>query len=112
MKPNSLCSLFILPVVLMAIVFPMVAKGSLAQYIPEPARCYFSAIEASDLTALTQCFQPDAVIIDVNRKISGIEAIRTWADNEVIGGRYEIVAIVSQSENNLKLLIKFIPPGL
>jgi hypothetical protein len=50
---------------------------------------YFSAIEVSDLTALTQCFQPDIVIIDVNRKISGIEAIHAWAEKEVIGGHYE-----------------------
>ena len=90
----------------------MVASGVSAQDLPEPAQCYFAAVAASDLHALTQCFQADAVIIDVSRKISGIEAIRSWAENEVMGGRYEVLAIVSQTQNQIKLLIKFVPPGL
>jgi hypothetical protein len=93
--------------------FFLTASNSLsAQDMPEPAQCYFTAVAASDLSGLEQCFQPDAVIIDVNRKISGIEAIRTWTENEVIGGRYEILSIVSQAQDRLKLLIKFVPPGL
>ena len=111
MKPNFLYSLFFLLIVSVVFVPPKVAKGLSPQDIPAPAECYFSAVATSDLNALTMCFQPDATIIDVNRKISGIEAIQTWADNEVIGGRYEIMAIVSNSENSLKLLINFLPPG-
>jgi hypothetical protein len=112
MKHYFLGSLYSLPFFFVALVFPMVATGLSSQDIPEPAQCYFAAVAASDLNALTNCFQPDALIIDVSRKISGIDAIRTWADEEVIGGRYEILAVVSQSETTIKLLIKFIPPGL
>jgi hypothetical protein len=112
MKHDFLGSLCFLPLFFVAVVFPMVATSLSAQDIPEPAQCYFAAVAASDLNALTNCFQPDAVIIDVSRKISGIDAIRTWAQNEVMGGRYEVLSIVSQTQDEIKLLIRFAPPGL
>ena len=111
MKRHFLCSLCFLFFFFACIVCPVGADGFSALDIPEPAQCYFSAVAESDLDALLQCFQPDAVIFDVSRKISGIEAIRTWAENEVIGGRYEILSIVSQLQDRIKLLIKFVPPG-
>ena len=111
MKLNVIYSIFFFLLSSIIFVSPKVAKGISSQDIPGPAECYFSAVAASDLKILTECFQSDAVIIDVNRKISGIQAIRSWADNEVIGGRYEILAVVSRSENKLKLLINFLPPG-
>ncbi len=89
----------------------MVAEGFSPREVPEPAQCYFAAVAASDLQGLTQCFQPAAVIVDVNRKISGIDAIRTWAEDEVMGGRYETLSIVSQAQDRIKLLIRFVPPG-
>ena len=111
MNYYRLSYLFIIPVLIMSIFFPISAIGFANQDIPEPARCYFSAVAASDLTALTRCFRPDAVIIDVNRKIAGIGAIRAWAENEVIGGHYKILSIVSQTEERIKILITFVPPG-
>jgi hypothetical protein len=111
MKHLFLCSLCFLLFLFAGVVLPMGADGFSALDIPEPAQCYFSAVAESDLEALAQCFQPDAEIIDVNRKIAGIEAIRQWAENEVMGGRYEILSIVSQSQERMKLLIKFVPPG-
>ena len=94
MKRYFQCSLCFLFFLFTALVFPMVTNGFSALDIPEPVQCYFSAVAESDLNALTQCFQDAAVIIDVNRKILGIEAIRSWANNEVIGGRYEIFPIL------------------
>ncbi len=79
--------------------------------IPKSARCYFDAVAKKEANALAACFQPDAFIIDVSRKISGVQAIRRWAENEVMGGNYEILDIVAQSKSNLKLLIRFTPPG-
>ena len=79
--------------------------------ITTPARCYFEAAGKSDLSSLRACFQDDAVIIDVSRKIAGIEAISHWAQDEVFGGRYTVLKIVSREKNALKLLITFAPPG-
>jgi hypothetical protein len=80
--------------------------------IPTPAQCYFDAIAKKDVNALGECFQAEAEIIDVNRKIDGIGAIRNWAEDEVFGGRYEILEVVSQKKGFIKLLIRFVPPGL
>ncbi len=79
--------------------------------IAAPARCYFDAAGKSDSSALRACFQEEAVIIDVSRKIAGIEDIGRWARNEVFGGRYTVLKIVSQEKDSLKLLITFAPPG-
>lgn len=82
-----------------------------SESIAAPARCYFDAAGKSDLNALRSCFQDEAVIIDVSRKIDGIEAISQWAQDEVFGGHYTILQIVSAEKNSLKLLIRFAPQG-
>jgi hypothetical protein len=79
--------------------------------ISAPARCYFEAAGKSDLKALRGCFLDEAVIIDVSRKIAGIGAISQWARDEVFGGRYTVLQIVSREKDTLKLLISFAPPG-
>ena len=82
-----------------------------AKAIPTEAKCYFDAVAQKDVQVLGNCFLADAVIIDVNREISGIDAIRSWAEAEVFGGRYEILEIVTQKPDHVKLLIRFVPPG-
>ena len=79
--------------------------------ITPAARCYFEAAGNSDLKSLQSCFHKNAAIIDVSRKIAGIDAISdgTWA--EVFGGRYTVHQIVFQQKDALKLLISFAPPG-
>ena len=89
----------------------LIAINRDSKKIPEPARCYFTAVSSSDANALTNCFQSDAEIIDVSRKIAGIKEILMWAEREVFGGRYEILDIVTQSDYSIKLLIRFVPPG-
>ena len=79
--------------------------------IPKSALCYFDAVAKDDVNALEACFQPDAFIIDVSRKIAGVKAIKRWAENEVMGGKYDILDVVAQTKNNVKLLIRFTPPG-
>ena len=104
--------LAILLIVLLAYAAPAQTKYEIApESIAAPARCYFDATGKSDLESLRGCFQDDAVIIDVRRKIAGIEAISNWAQAEVFGGRYTVLQIVSQEKDALKLLISFAPPG-
>jgi hypothetical protein len=63
------------------------------------------------LKSLRSCFHKDAVIIDVSRKIDGIDAIGDWIRAEVFGGRYTVHEIVFQQKDALKLLISFASPG-
>ena len=78
--------------------------------VPAAAQCYFDAVASNDLVALTACFTPDAAVIDVSREIKGIDAIRQWANNEVLGGRYEILESESRP-GGVRLIVRFIPKG-
>lgn len=74
------------------------------------ARCYVDAVNAEDLDALVGCFAPDGRIVDVSREITGEEAIRAWADREVIGGSLEVLE-VEPTESGQRLLVHWAPAG-
>lgn len=108
---KKVCLAYLLISLVTVAVFAQTTYEIAPQSITPPARCYFDAAGESDLAALRACFKNDAVIIDVSRKIAGIEAISLWAQAEVFGGRYTILQMVSQEKNTLKLLIRFTPQG-
>jgi ketosteroid isomerase-like protein len=75
----------------------------------DPAgQAYVDAVNASDLDALVAAFAENGVVVDVTRRISGHDAIRTWAESEVIGGRLEILA-VSPIAGGQDLLVHWAP---
>ena len=78
--------------------------------IPEPARAYVMAVADENLDALTACFDAKAVIIEVNRRIEGIDAIRQWAENEVIGGKLDVLELKTR-QNGVTMLVTFTPGG-
>ncbi|NJP97289.1 nuclear transport factor 2 family protein [Nonomuraea sp. FMUSA5-5] len=69
------------------------------------------AVNAGDLDALVAAFAPEAEIIDVTRSIKGHDAIRTWADNEVIGGTLRVLAIAERRPDGQKPLVHWAPGG-
>lgn len=81
-----------------------------ADAVPAPAQCYVDAVAAEQLEALVGCFRDDAVVIDVSRRIAGADAIRRWADREVIGGRLDVLERTPTAEG-IRLLVRFSPPG-
>jgi hypothetical protein len=81
-----------------------------ATNISAPIRCYVNAVNAKNLNALVACFASDAVVIDVNRKITGVDAIRTWANNEVIGGSLRVIES-TPTPNGVRLLVHWAPGG-
>src|SRR3712207_4558894 len=58
-----------------------------------PAQAYVDAVNVGDLDALVAAFAPDGQVTDVSRPIRGRDAIRTWAGNEVIGGRLQVLSV-------------------
>lgn len=78
--------------------------------IDPAARCYVEAVNAQDLDRLVSCFAPDAVIIDVNRRIAGADAIRAWAGNEVIGGNLRVLED-NPRPGGTRLLVHWAPRG-
>ncbi len=80
--------------------------------LPMAVQCYINAVNEEDLASLTDCFVEEATIIDVRRSIEGVDAIRTWADREVIGGSLEVMEIVAEAEDSITLLVTFAPSGI
>ncbi|WPH23399.1 nuclear transport factor 2 family protein [Variovorax paradoxus] len=60
---------------------------SLQNLLPPPVAAYVAATNAFDVDALVACFEPSALVNDQLRDFWGVEAIRTWADAEVVGAR-------------------------
>jgi ketosteroid isomerase-like protein len=76
--------------------------------LTKPVRCYFEAVASDDSEALANCFSPEAVVIDLHRQIAGRQQIREWAENEALGGRYNIIAW-NDDGDAVSLLLTFAP---
>lgn len=81
-----------------------------ADRLSGPARYYVDAVNREDLEGLVETFAPDAVVIDVSRRFAGREAIQGWAENEVIGGRLEVLE-VRPYERGTRMNVRFRPGG-
>ena len=46
---------------------------------------YLAAVNAFDLDGMVAAFAPDAYVNDARREINGIDAIRRWAEKEMVG---------------------------
>jgi limonene-1,2-epoxide hydrolase len=46
---------------------------------------YLAAVNAFDVDAIVAAFAPDAYVNDARREIRGIDAIRRWAEKEMVG---------------------------
>jgi len=86
------------------------AQENVITQVDLAARCYVDAVNNEDLDALVACFAPDGLIVDVSREIRGHEAIRAWADREVIGGTLEVLE-VTPTEGGQRLLVHWAPAG-
>lgn len=78
--------------------------------VPSEAQCYFDAVKANDAAAVAACFTEDGVIDDVGRRFEGRAAIQRWAENEVLGGTYEILEVSAQPAE-AQILLRFAPGG-
>lgn len=55
--------------------------------LPHVVAEYLAAVNAFDLDRMVATFAQDAYVNDARREISGIAAIRAWAETEMIGDR-------------------------
>lgn len=99
------------PTAATATVLPNASRTGAIGAVPAPVRCYVDAVNALALDTLVGCFAPDGLVVDVRRQIAGREAIRTWANNEAIGGSLEVLAVDAQREGHVRLLVHWAPSG-
>ena len=53
--------------------------------LPPVVGGYLAALNAFDLDGMVAAFAPDASVNDARREINGIDAIRRWAEKEMVG---------------------------
>jgi SnoaL-like domain len=53
--------------------------------LPPVVADYLAAVNAFNLDGMVAAFAPDAYVNDARREISGIDAIRRWAEKEMVG---------------------------
>jgi hypothetical protein len=82
----------------------------MAEELPKPLACYQEYTQGEDIEAYLSCFADDAVMIDVKRSFQGREAIRRWAQREVIphGSTFETIEILSEGPGYYKTLVKWL----
>lgn len=59
--------------------------------IDPAARCYIDAVNSRDPDALAACFTEDSVVVDINQRITGPDAIRRWSQNRLMGGHLKVL---------------------
>jgi hypothetical protein len=53
--------------------------------LPPVVAGYLAAVNAFDVDAIVAAFTPDAYVNDARREIRGVDAIRRWAEKEMVG---------------------------
>lgn len=53
--------------------------------LPPVVAGYLAAVNAFDVDAIVAAFAPDAYVNDARREIRGVDAIRHWAEKEMVG---------------------------
>ncbi|GAB3220263.1 nuclear transport factor 2 family protein [Spirosoma arcticum] len=86
-------------------------RDSLTATVPLPARNYINAVNLNNLDSLVAAFAPTGTVVDVSRRIEGREAVRTWARNEVMGGRLQVLRADQQQPDRVRLLVHWAPRG-
>lgn len=81
------------------------------QRFPVEIACYVAAVNSEDLEQVLGCFAEAAVVIDVTRRFEGSEAIRGWAERELIGGRVSVISVESRGPDLYRCLVTWSARG-
>ena len=87
------------------------AAGPVAEALLPGAQAYVDAVNAGDLDGLVASFASDGEIVDVSRRISGPDAIRSWADAEVIGGSLRVDGVTTVAPDQQRVRVHWAPSG-
>ena len=90
---------------------PTATDQALLSQVPQPAKNYINGVNNNNLDSVEHSFASDGVVVDVTRRIEGRSAIRTWANNEVMGGSLRVIEIHQETANRVRLLVQWAPRG-
>ncbi|MFF5212105.1 nuclear transport factor 2 family protein [Streptosporangium sp. NPDC000396] len=89
---------------------PSAKQGDALATLDPAVKQYVDAVNSKDLDKVVSAFHADGVVSDVGREIKGADAIRAWVDNEVIGGRLDVLENTPREGGN-RVLVQFAPGG-
>lgn len=67
--------------------------------LPNPIATYFAADKKADAGAISECFTPDAVVVDEGNTYTGRDAIRQWMANASTQYTYTVEPFALAEEN-------------
>lgn len=68
--------------------------------MPAPVHDYFAAMNNFDSTGMVGVFTEDGLVNDIQREFWGPDAIKRWADREIIGDRVITTKFVDAKEHH------------
>jgi hypothetical protein len=72
--------------------------------LPATVADYFAADEQKDLEKLSRCFTKDATVHDVNQEYQGLEAIKSWKEENDAKYQYVLEPMrTAVTEKNVRL---------
>ena len=75
--------------------------------LPEPVASYVRAVNAGAREEFRATFASDAVVVDVNRELSGLDAITDWASADIFGARVHVdILNVTERQGRTLVLLK------
>lgn len=94
----------------LALSLSIIAGPALAEGLPQAISCYQNGANAKDIDAYMACFAENAEMIDVSRTFNGQDAIRNWAEREVIpgGDTFRHREILDQSDGYAKTEVNWL----
>jgi alkyl hydroperoxide reductase subunit AhpF len=72
--------------------------------LPGPVANYVRAVNAGATDEFRASFAADAVVVDVNRELSGLDAITDWADADIFGA-YVHVDVLNVAERQGRTIV-------
>jgi hypothetical protein len=85
---------------------PQTDRSTTMPSLPEPVVSYVRAVNAGAIDDFRNAFSSDAVVVDVNRELSGLDAITDWAGADIFGAnvRYDILNVAERQGRTVVLL--------
>ena len=66
---------------------PQIDRFTKELSLPEPVFKYLRAVNTGAAEEFPASFADDAVVVDVNRELRGLDAITAWADTDIFGAQ-------------------------
>ena len=72
---------------------PQIDQFTTKLSLPEPIANYVRAVNAGATDAFRASFADDAVVVDVNRELSGLDAITAWGGADIFGAHVHFAVL-------------------